>query len=280
MTVILVRKRSAWEQYIGTAGRFGDVPNAESLKRMKDSHDRHTTTFDFIVEALYKLGIKPWVLEGAETLFKATPGDTVLTVGGDGTFLSASHSIGPDVGIMGINSDPKLSRGRFCNVLYPTNATEVLKKVVVWKRRREYLVPRMQVSIDGRVVARRILNEALYSATCPAAMTRVAHGKDRYACSGLWIGTAAGSTGAIKSAGGKVFPLRSPLLQTIVREPCEHKFTGHIVLCKKRFDFVSKTADSTLYFDGPFLRVPVGFDQRMTFEPSDEPLAMVGPIPS
>jgi NAD+ kinase len=280
MTTILVTKRTAWEQYINSGGAFGDVPNAESLKRMKDSHDRHTATIEFVSEALLTLGIKPWLVEGAETLFQAMPGDTVLTVGGDGTFLSASHSINTDVGIMGINSDPKFSRGRFCNVLTKHNAEKVLRKVLTWKRRKQYLVPRLKVSVEGRVVAKRILNEALFSATCPAAMTRVAYGKTRYACSGLWIGTGAGSTGAIRSAGGMVLPLRSRLIQTIVREPCEHKVTGHIALRKKSFDFVSKMADATLYFDGPFLRVPVGFDQRMKFELSEEPLSMVGPIPS
>lgn len=279
MTVILVKKRSTWEQYQQHREAFGSITGT-SLKRMKDSHDRHTNTVDFVTEALQTLHVTPWVVEGADTLFKAMPGDTVLTVGGDGTFLSASHNISAEVGIMGINSDPELSRGRFCIKLTRVNAERELRKVIGRKRRKNYMVPRLKVSIDGHVVAERILNEALYSATCPAAMTRVAHGKDRYACSGLWIGTAAGSTGAIRSAGGKVLPLRSPLLQTIVREPCELEDTGHIVLCKKRFEFVSKTADSTLYFDGPFLRVPVGFDQVMVFEPSDEPLRMVGPIPS
>jgi NAD+ kinase len=278
MTLIFVTKRTAWEQYQAHREAFGSI-NGPSLKRMRDSHDRHTQTVEFVLKALDSLRVTPWVIEGAETLFQAQPGDTVLTVGGDGTFLSASHNIGPEVGIMGINSDPKLSRGRFCSVLSPTNANRVLKKVV-WKRRRKFLVPRMSVKVDGLEVSRRILNEALFSHSCPAAMTRVMAGKTRYACSGLWVGTAAGSTGAIRSAGGKVLPLRSPLLQTVVREPCELETTGHIVLCKKRFEFVSKVGDATLYFDGPFLRVPVGFDQKMTFELSSEPLVMVGPIPS
>jgi len=37
--------------------------------------------------------------------------------------------------------------------------------------------------------------------------------------SGLWIGPAAGSTAAQKSAGGKVLPLSSKRLQYVVREP-------------------------------------------------------------
>ena len=278
MTVILVKKRSAWEQYHANREGFGDI-EGPSLARMKESHDRHTKNVEVVLQALKNLQVTPWIVDGAETMFRAIPGDVVLAVGGDGTFLSASHNVGPGVSIMGINSDPKFSRGRFCTVLYPTNAQKVLSKALK-KRSAQYHVPRMAVRINGHEVARRILNEALYSHTCPAAMTRVVHSKVRYACSGLWVGTGAGSTGALRSAGGKVAPLRSQLLQTVIREPFETGKKGPVVLCKKRFEFVGKTADATLYLDGPFLRVPVSFDQTMEFVVSEEPLTLVGPIPT
>lgn len=278
MTLILVKKRSSWEQYHLHREDFGDI-EPKSLERMKLSHNRHSKTVETVLKALKSLSVTPWVVEGAETLFRAMPGDVVLTVGGDGTFLSASHNVGSGVGIMGINSDPELSRGRFCTKVYEGNCGAVIKGALR-KVSKKTMVPRMTVTVNGVEVSRRVLNEALYSHTCPAAMTRVVHEGTRYACSGLWIGTGAGSTGAIKSAGGKVLPLRSPLLQTIVREPCQSDITGFISICKKKFSFVSKTTDATLYIDGPFLRVPVGFDQVMDFEVSREPLMMLGPVPT
>lgn len=275
---ILVKKRSSWEQYLRNKEAFGDIDDA-SLQRIQESHLRHLQTVSLVEETLASLGITPWVVEGAEKRFDASPGYSVLAVGGDGTFLSASHNIGSETGIMGINSDPEFSRGRFCTVLTPETAKDVLKKALCRKKPKKTYIPRMAVLVDGHKVASRILNEALFSHTCPAAMTRVVHGTTRYACSGLWVGTGAGSTGAIKSAGGKVLPLRSPLIQMVVREPCGMEQVGCISLCKRKVVLRSKTQDGTLYFDGPFRRAPVRFDQTMEFVNSCEPLMILGPVP-
>ena len=275
MTVILIRKRSAWEQYHQDREAYGTLEKA-SLRRLQESHDRHCENVEIIHKALKDLRITPWVLDGAETRFKASPKDLVLAVGGDGTFLSASHNLGSQTIIMGINSDPLFSKGRFCCLLPRVDqARRAIKKALT--KPKTFQVMRMAVTIDGREVAKRVLNEALYSHTCPAAMTRVSHKGVRYACSGMWVGTGAGSTGAIRSAGGKILPLRSPLLQTVVREPCNHVVRRSISLLAKRFEFVSKTQDATLFLDGPFLRVPVNFDQVMRFSLSCETLAVVPP---
>ena len=276
--VILVKKVSAWEQYLSNREPFGDIDD-ESLQRLQDSHLRHINTVELVKRTLGELGITAWVVGGVEHTFSAPPGYAVLAVGGDGTFLSASHNIGSEVGIMGINSDPQLSRGRFCIVLTSDTAKEVLKKALCRKKPKKTFIPRMAVLVDGHKVASRVLNEALFSHTCPAAMTRVLAGNTRYACSGLWIGTGAGSTGAIKSAGGKVLPLRSPLIQMVVREPCGTEEVGCISICKKKVVLKSKTQDGTLYFDGPFRRAPVRFDQTMEFVNSCEPLQILGPVP-
>lgn len=277
--VILVKKRSAWEQYHANGENVGKLLLATRV-RMENSHRRHTKTVQCISEALEALRVKPWVIEGPEVQFKTAPGDLVITVGGDGTVLSASHNIGPKSFLFAVNSDPVLSRGRFCNIYSrKSDLTKALQRVLSNKR-KVTLIPRMAVQVDKQVVSRRVLNEALFSHTCPAAMTRVAPpGKLRYACSGLWIGTGAGSTGAIRSAGGKVLPIHSKQLQTVVREVCDPEETGSLIWENKTFTFTSLTSDGTLFLDGPFLRVPVRFEQVMRFEISDEPLSMVGSIP-
>lgn len=281
MRVTLVKKRSSWEQYHANGEDFGSLSMATRV-RMEGSHKRHTDTLQRVDEALKELKIKPWVIDGAGIHFKTSPGDLVITVGGDGTVLSSSHHIGPDAMLMAINSDPVLSRGRFCNVFSRTHLlVKAIEKALSPKKRKVTMVPRMAVHVGNEVVHRRVLNEVLFSHSCPAAMTRVAPpGKIRYACSGLWIGTAAGSTGAIRSAGGKVLKITERTLQTIVREPFEHDVTGSLVWQAESFRFTSLTADATLFIDGAFYRVPVGFEQEMRFELSDEPLPLVGRLPT
>jgi NAD+ kinase len=278
--VILVRKHSAWEQYHANGEAAVGQLSLATRVRMEGSHRRHTDTVKLVLEVLASLKVKPWIVEGADSNFKTARGDLVITVGGDGTVLSASHNIGPTAFLFAINSDPVLSRGRFCHVYSRrSNLTQALKNALS-KKRKVTMIPRMTVKIDHEVVSERVLNEALFSHTCPAAMTRVAPpGKLRYACSGLWIGTGAGSTGAIRSAGGRILPIHSKYLQTVVREPCGHEVTGALIWQAEKFQFTSLTQDATLFLDGPFLRVPVGFEQVMRFEISDEPLPMVGPLP-
>lgn len=279
MTTILVKKRSTWEQYQRNREAFGKM-TASSVVRLKQSHERHTASVEAVTEALEGLQTKVWLVEGADIKFSTSPGDTVICVGGDGTFLSSSHAVGADVGIIGFNSDPMFSRGRFC-VGVPADQDELrgLLKRVITHRAKSTLIPRMTVQVDDTVVSNRVLNEVLFSHSCPAAMTRFNLGQKRVASSGVWIGTGAGSTGALRSAGGKVFALTNPHLQAIVREPCEEEKKGHISLVQDEFKLTSKTADATIFMDGAFLRHPVGFDQVLRCYPSSEPLMMLGPVP-
>lgn len=241
-----------------------------SLKRLHSSHLRHKAAVDATVQELKRHRLKPWWINGAEIAFKARPGDQVVCVGGDGTVLSASHHCGEGVDLISINSNPETSFGRLCNA-------QVSDLACLTKKSRVTLIPRMRLTVDGAIIHNRVLNDVLFSDSCPAAMTRVLEGRTRYACSGIWVSTGAGSTGALKSAGGKVLTVRSKMLQTVVREPFNHSSKRALKMIRPMFRFRSKTVDATLFLDGSFLRVPVGFDQVMEFTLSPEPLRMVGP---
>ena len=272
--IILVKKRSAWEQrQANGAGELTEVTRT----RLQASHDRHSASLEMVQDALAQLKVRPKVIDGPEKPFKAGVGDIVVTVGGDGTVLSASHNMGPKSLLLAINSDPVFSRGRFCNVYSSVRQVrQALEKALLGKLKMTS-VPRMAVRIDNKLVHQRVLNEVLFSHTCPAAMTRVAPpGKTRYACSGLWIGTAAGSTGALRSAGGQVMKITKSTLQAIVREPCDPVGEQNIVWESKEFEFTNFTADAAIFVDGAFLRIPVGFESKMRFQVSDEPLAILG----
>jgi len=279
MKVILVTKRSLWDQYHLNPGAFGKL-GRESLQRAKDSHFNQERSTGIVLKAFQTLGVKPWIIQGSETSFDASDAALVVTLGGDGTLLSASHHIGHKTPLLGINSDPMFSIGHFCAGV--SGVSEKLIRKALTKPRISR-VTRMQVSLGKKIISKRVLNEALFSHTCPAAMTRLKLREKvgkfftdyTYACSGVWIGTGAGSTGAIASAGGKVIPATSKQLQAVIREHCGAKPGQSSVLLQSEFSLVSKSADATLYLDGPFLRVPVGFDQRVVFRLSKDYLSLV-----
>ena len=79
---------------------------------------------------------------------------------------------------------------------------------------------RMSVIRNGAPVSTRVLNDALFCHRSPAATTRyiLKLGKlvEEQKSSGFWIGPAAGSTAAQRSAGGKILPLASTDLQLVV----------------------------------------------------------------
>src|SRR6185436_3893799 len=93
---------------------------------------------------------------------------------------------------------------------------------------RPSLLSRMRVSLNGKTLHARVLNEALFCHASPAATSRYilglnrkgkATGKEDQRSSGIWIGPAAGSTAAQRSSGGKILPLTSKHIQYVVREP-------------------------------------------------------------
>lgn len=270
--VIVVLKRSTWDQLRLSGGFEGQSPSA--IRRARAVHLRHLKSVNTVLQALQELGHKITLVEGPEKDFKV-PMTTkmVITVGGDGTLLAASHKIPAGIPILGVNSDPKTSVGYFCSAhagdvkgtLLAKNFKSSIKKVT-----------RLEVVIDGKVVCSRVLNEALFSHACPAAMTKFILDKERYGCSGIWVGTGAGSTGAMKSAGGEPYSPESKSLSAIIREPYRADFESVTrFLSAKRFKLISKISDGVLYLDGPFLKFPVSYQQRVDFMISTEPLSMV-----
>src|SRR5688572_12669816 len=83
-----------------------------TVGRLKQSHEDHEATLREVEEALAE--------QGAEIVFQGGPRgriprvDLVITVGGDGTLLAASHQIGAGIKLLGVNSAPDHSVGFFC----------------------------------------------------------------------------------------------------------------------------------------------------------------------
>lgn len=168
--------------------------------------------------------------------------DLVITVGGDGTLLQASHFIDDSVPVLGVNSDPTQvkeveecsnefdatrSTGYLCAAT--VNNFEQIVDDILEDRSDPSELSRMSIRINSKLLPIYALNDILIAHPCPAAVSRFSFRirKDGLSCSslvncrssGLRISTATGSTAAMHSAGGFSMPILSKDLQYIVREP-------------------------------------------------------------
>lgn len=209
--------------------------------------------------------------------------DLVVTVGGDGTLLNASHGVGKTP-IIAINSAPSFSVGFFCAERKEDDLVKTLRGALNGKLARATLT-RMQVAVNGEVKHLRVLNDALFCHLSPAATSRYIMEYDdlieEQKSSGFWIGPAAGSTAAQRSAGGKVLPLASKQLQCVVRELYEprgitHRLSIFTVKLGATLLVRSKSRRMRLYLDGPDAMVKVGLGDEVTFTQSPEPLSLFG----
>lgn len=194
--------------------------------------------------------------------------DLVLTVGGDGTLLTASHAV-RSTPVLGVNSAPKYSVGYFCAATADT-LPELLGPAL---RGELEIAPltRVRVSIEGVEIPTPALNEVLFSHPSSAGTSRyvltVGSVSEPQLSSGVWVATAAGSTAAIRSAGGQAVPLSARDLQWLVREPLPT--TPAIELVQGRADalrIVPEAAPSTLFVDGHRIRFPVDVGDSVHFD--------------
>jgi len=257
-----------------------------SVARLRASHDEHEATMVEVLKALSALGVDIAFMGRAGETFDSTQVDLVITVGGDGTLLSASHCVA-NVPILGINSAPSHSVGFFCGA-QSGNAAAAIERALQGELRRAVLT-RMQVRQNGKVVHARVLNEALFCHISPAATSRylVTFGsvEEEQKSSGFWIGPAAGSTAAQRSAGGRVLPLTSKDLQLVVREP----YTPHgeryelrrvLVPADELLVVRSKMHEAKLFVDGPIRSIDVGFGDVFEFGRAPEELTVLGISPT
>ncbi len=284
--VIVVAKRSAYGRFLeeGEEPRIRELleRNDPSVRRWKSAHAAHVRAIERVEQALEEVGAQSWVLHGPQTVFDAKDADLVVTVGGDGTLLAASHHV-VSTPILGVNSAPNHSIGFFCAGRLG-NIRRLLNEALEGSLQPLELA-RMAVEVDGHQVSTRVLNESLFCHTSPAATSRyilrTGSQREEQRSSGVWIGTAAGSTGAMLSAGGDVLPLLSRELQVVVREPylgekrpyALRRFTvseGHTVSLQ------NKMRDAYLFLDGPYRQVRVELGERICFQVSHQPLRVVG----
>ena len=255
---VVVIKKTALSQG-GRAARFahqGDV----TARRLVRAHDEHNRTVEAVREVLASRGIEsiemvPHKFSPAERR-KLASADLIVTVGGDGTLLGTSHYVTHGA-LIGVNSAPRDSIGHFC-VTGRRGFARMLDDALSLRVRPAKLA-KLSIALDGHTLAELALNDVLVAQSSPAATTRYIIGiggkQEEQRSSGIWISTAAGSTAAIRSAGGRVLPLRSRRIQYLVREPYRERgrnydLTRGTVPPGEEIIIASKMNEGRLYIDG------------------------------
>jgi NAD+ kinase len=284
--VIVVAKRTAYRRYVEEAGDL----RVRALLKSRDpsvaswlaSHREHERTMEEVERALDAVGAQTLIVRRAHAAFDTSDAVLVIAVGGDGTLLAASHCVGR-APILGVNSAPSHSVGFFC-AAQRKNFEQHLRRALE-DRLPSLSLSRMSVSVNDALRSKRVLNEALYCHSSPAATSRyilrAGRVREEQRSSGFWIGPAAGSTAAQRSAGGRVLPLNSSLLQLVVREPYvpfgqKYKLLRMLIEPRRSVVVQSKMDDAALYLDGPHRRLSVQLGDVVSFRVSDEPLSVLG----
>jgi len=208
MRALLVYKKSTYDFYMA---EDSDVHlSTRDKQELKESHDANAVSIKAVEDALNQLGIEYEKTYRAQT-WKGREGfgipDLVIAVGGDGTFIEASRIVHEEQVILGINSDPRKSHGHYCRA-DRGNALEAIRAVRDGKADVE-LRWRIVFSIDDKEHEFSVMNDLLVHHSSPAGLTRYilsstdekVKAQEHY-CSGLWIATPSGQSGALDSHDG------------------------------------------------------------------------------
>lgn len=252
------------------------------VARWKRADERHRRTLDQVIERLERMGATIHMVDRPHARFRPRDAALVLTVGGDGTLLAASHHIASEP-LLGVNSSPAHSVGYFC-AARPDNLNEMLSQALNGTLKSVALT-RLSVTVNDKLRSARVLNEVLFSHRIPAAVSRYIleyRGKaEEQRSSGFWLGTAAGSTGALRSAGGKRMALGSKQLQLVVREP--YTPPGSSIEVRRlllpygeQIRVRTKMDRAVLFLDGPYRRIHLGLGDVVDFTASPDCLHVLG----
>lgn len=283
---LIVFKKSAYQLHVVerkdphlTALLRKGHPDAVELRQ---GHRVHQQTLETVKQALTKWRV-PFTLVYRGELRTAAGYDLVVCVGGDGTVLQAAHLLS-DTPILGVNSDPQRSEAVFCAA---TGATfeRVLRQLLAGKQAGLSL-SRLRITLNGRSLEPLALNDVLVAHEDPSTMSRyrlqIGRRREVQKSSGLWIATAAGSSSAVLAAGGTRLAWSARRFQYRPRELYHGRLsrcrlTGGILLSRAAVQVTWLMREGVAYLDGPHVRHPLRFGDRLVVTLSPHhPLRVLG----
>lgn len=239
---------------------------------------QHLATLNELYEILKAKGIS-FSMISSRHLKNVVMADLVITVGGDGTVLAASHYV-HDTPILGIKSFGKKSVGYFCAATRKTMRAYL--KDIISDKRKPIKLHRLNVAVGKQKLEELVLNDVLFSNIIPASTSRyrliIGNRSEEQKSSGVWVSTSAGSTAAICAAGGKVLPLTSDKVEYVVREPYvgvkRYKLKKGVVPSRTVVKIVSQMSDGTVFIDGGSTQYPAPAGSIVSITGAKRPLRM------
>jgi NAD+ kinase len=253
------------------AGQVGDAAREQEV------------TLAALREALARLGVTPVTVSvdalDARARRALAGARLVISVGGDGTLLAASHWVAQGA-LLGVNSAPKSSVG-YLTLTRRAHLARDLARIAKGTLQPQS-VARIEVELEGKVLP-PALNDVLIAHEQPAATSRyrlhLGRRAEDHRSSGLWVATAAGSTAGIRSAGGQPMPLDVRRLQFRARELYRAK--GGSAALESGFveegrELIVESAMEAgwLFLDGSRMAVRFPFGARATFRVAGQPLRL------
>ncbi len=282
--ILLLYKNSTYASYfLGDRRRLAMLEGlfkSSEVKRFQKTHENHFWALSYVESVLKKHQLKyTKICRGSAINYDKY--DLIITLGGDGTFLEAARNVESQL-IWGVNSDPQWSVGRFCSG-NPENFEKLLKKVLAMKVKPKHL-NRLCASFSDGTQQMHVLNDLLVCHHSPAALSRyyinIGKVREEQRSSGLWISTAAGSSGGIFSAGGKLLPQESKLMQYRPRElfrawGAQYHHVGGVLSSLKAIELTSLMREGVVFVDGSHVCLPFSFGASLTVSRSKHPLKVV-----
>lgn len=227
MKVLVVSKKTNLELHGETIRKRvkAGLIDPTYFRLLETTHDEHYKTLNTLYTLLTQHKVEHATIARGVYWPDLKSISAVITVGGDGTLLEASHHLLDDrITLIGVRSALS-SVGKLCHST-PDHLPRFVKELAEGKV-KTMLVTRLRARISSTesgtsVVTEPILNDFLYTNVFPAATTRYkleyAKVKEEHRSSGMWVSTPCGSTAGIHAAGAKSIPLSSRKFQFLVRE--------------------------------------------------------------
>ncbi|MBI2885408.1 MAG: NAD(+)/NADH kinase [Candidatus Omnitrophica bacterium] len=282
--VLVVYKKSAYQLYVVERRnpRLARLAGSRDLRELREAHAIHQATLGAVTAALLRARVTHTLVYRVN-LRAAARYDLVVSVGGDGTFFHAAHVV-DRTPMLGVNSDPGRSEAVFCAATRETFA-ELFSRVRAGRAPLVTLA-RLQVRVNGAPWLPLVVNDVLVAHDDPATMSRyrlrVGPHQEAHKSSGVWIATAAGSSSAIAAAGGRRLAWRSTRFQYRPRELYEgrlsrYRLTGGVLSARGRVEIHWLMRRGLACIDGPHVRVPLQYGDRLTIQPATaHPLRVYG----
>jgi len=284
MNILLLYKNSTYARYfLSDRKRLAQLEgllNSEEIKRFRSTHENHFWSLSYVEAVLRSRKLRVTkACRGSSPDFSRY--DLVITVGGDGTFLEAARQVQKGV-IWGINSDPQWSVGRFCSG-NTDNMEKILDKILAGKPPvRKF--NRLRLSFSDGTRSMDVLNDILICHQNPAALSRyyltIGRLREEQRSSGVWIATAAGSSGGLHSAGGRILPQENKEFQYKPRElyrwkNVKYQLKGGLLNPRQTVTMTSLMREGVVFVDGSHVCLPFSFGARVFINRSSNPLKII-----